>query len=56
MLKNEDETKVKMDEEDGGVNPAAEDKEPSTSGLQEDQEAEKKTKRASRKQVSGENY
>ncbi|KAI4818288.1 hypothetical protein KUCAC02_011635 [Chaenocephalus aceratus] len=52
MLKNEDETKVKMDEEDGGVNPAAEDKEPSTSGLQEDQEAEKKTKRASRKQIA----
>ncbi|KAL3043496.1 hypothetical protein OYC64_003374 [Pagothenia borchgrevinki] len=52
MLKNDDETKMKMDEEDGGVNPAAEDKEPSTSGLQEDQEAEKKTKRASRKQIA----
>lgn len=48
-----------MDDEEDGVNPAAEDKEPSTSGLQEggedvkeEQEMGKKEKRTSRKQVS----
>lgn len=54
-LKSKDKTKHKADEEDKGV--AAEDKEPSTSGLQEEikkeeHDTEKKAKRASRKQVS----
>ncbi|XP_029298927.1 death domain-associated protein 6 [Cottoperca gobio] len=57
MFKREDETKVKMDEQEEGVKPAAGDKQPSTSGLQEgndmeEQEAEKKAKRASRKQIA----
>lgn len=56
LLKSKDKTKAEMDDEEDGVNPAAEDKEPSTSGLQEDvkeeQEVGKKKKRASRKQVS----
>ncbi len=56
MLKSKDETKGEMDVEEE-VKLAAEDKQPSTSGLQEDnkkeeQEVEKKAKRASRKQVS----
>ncbi|XP_044027729.1 death domain-associated protein 6 isoform X2 [Siniperca chuatsi] len=55
MLKSQD--KDKMDEENEGVKLAAEDKQPSTSGLQgdnkkEEQEVEKKAKRASRKQIA----
>lgn len=48
--------------EEEAANPAAEDRQPSTSGLQEgdnreDQEAQKRAKRASRKQVSvGKHY
>lgn len=54
-LKSKDKTKGKMDEEEKGVK--LEDEQPSTSGLQEnnkeeEQEAQKKAKRASRKQVS----
>ncbi|XP_045913758.1 death domain-associated protein 6 [Micropterus dolomieu] len=54
-LKSKDKTKHKADEEDKGV--AAEDKEPSTSGLQEEikkeeHDTEKKAKRASRKQIA----
>ncbi|XP_070777416.1 death domain-associated protein 6 [Enoplosus armatus] len=54
MPKSKDKTKDKTDEEEEGVKPAAE---PSTSGLQEDnkkeeQEVEKKAKRASRKQIA----
>lgn len=59
-LKSKDKSKVKVDEEKDRVKSAAEDKQPSTSGLQEgeeegnkeEQQAEKKAKRASRKQVS----
>ncbi|XP_035536979.1 death domain-associated protein 6 [Morone saxatilis] len=50
-LKSKDKTKVEKD----GVKPGAEDKQPSTSGLQEDkttEEVEKKAKRASRKQIA----
>ena len=55
MLKGKDKTEVKLEEVGG--NPSAEDEQPSTSGLQEDnkveeQETEKRAKRASRKQVS----
>ncbi|XP_031151423.1 death domain-associated protein 6 [Sander lucioperca] len=51
--KREDEAEVKRDEEEEGVNTTAEDK-PSTSGLQDgnNEEAEKKAKRASRKQIA----
>lgn len=54
-----DETKFKKGEEE--VKPAMEDEQPSTSGLQEgsnkeEQEAERKAKRASRKQVSSGPY
>ena len=56
-LKSKDEATFKVDEEENRVKPAAEEEKPSTSGLQddskeEDPEAEKKAKRASRKQVS----
>lgn len=59
MTKSEDKTEFEMDAEEDGVKQAAEDK-PSTSELRqggegdkkEEQEAEKKAKRASRKQVS----
>nr|XP_019965811.1 PREDICTED: death domain-associated protein 6 [Paralichthys olivaceus] len=55
MLKSKDKTKDKLDEECG--KPSAEDEQPSTSGLQEnnkvdEQETEKKAKRASRKQIA----
>uniref|UniRef100_A0A4W6F0N6 Death domain-associated protein 6 n=1 Tax=Lates calcarifer TaxID=8187 RepID=A0A4W6F0N6_LATCA len=54
-LKSKDKTKGKMDEEEKGVK--LEDEQPSTSGLQEnnkeeEQEAQKKAKRASRKQIA----
>lgn len=54
-LKSEDKIKVNMAEEEDGGKPG--DEQPSTSGLQENnkeeqQVAEKKAKRASRKQVS----
>lgn len=59
MLNSKAKTKTEMGKEEDGVNPAAEDKQPSTSGLQEDredvqedQEVEKNEKRASRRQVS----
>ncbi|XP_071357301.1 death domain-associated protein 6 [Trachinotus anak] len=57
MLTSKDKTKGKTDEKEEGVKPAAEDEQPSTSGLQEDnkegeQEAERKAKRASRKQIA----
>lgn len=57
VLKSKDKTKGTMDEEDEGMKLAADEEKPSTSGLQEDNkeedpEAEKKAKRASRKQVS----
>lgn len=59
-LKSKDKSKVEVEEEEDRVKSAAEDKQPSTSGLQEgeeesnkeEQQAEKKAKRASRKQVS----
>lgn len=61
-LKSKDKSKVTVEEEEeeDRVKSAAEDKQPSTSGLQEgeeesnkeEQQAEKKAKRASRKQVS----
>ncbi|XP_073340131.1 death domain-associated protein 6 [Pagrus major] len=58
-LKSKDKSKDKMDKEEDRVKSAAEDKQPSTSGLQEgeeenkeEQEAEKKAKRASRKQLA----
>ncbi|KAM8766443.1 death domain-associated protein 6 isoform 1-T2 [Acanthopagrus schlegelii] len=59
-LKSKDKSKVKVDEEKDRVKSAAEDKQPSTSGLQEgeeegnkeEQQAEKKAKRASRKQIA----
>lgn len=60
-LKSKDKSKVTVEEEEEDrVKSAAEDKQPSTSGLQEgeeesnkeEQQAEKKAKRASRKQVS----
>ncbi|XP_035006783.1 death domain-associated protein 6 [Hippoglossus stenolepis] len=55
MLKGKDKTNVKLEEVGG--KPSAEDEQPSTSGLQEDnkveeQETEKKAKRASRKQIA----
>ncbi|XP_060948273.1 death domain-associated protein 6 [Limanda limanda] len=55
IFQGTDKTKVKL-EADGGK-PSAEDEQPSTSGLQEDhkveeQETEKKAKRASRKQIA----
>lgn len=64
MLKSKDKTEVAMEGEEEGVKPSVEDKQPSTSGLQEagednkkeEQGAEKKAKRASRKQVSVEHY
>ncbi|XP_074468944.1 death domain-associated protein 6 [Sebastes fasciatus] len=59
VFKRKDKSEDNMDEEGEGegVKPAAEDKQPSTSGLQEgnnvgDQEAQKKEKRASRKQIA----
>lgn len=59
VLNSKAKTKTEMGKEEDGVNPAAEDKQPSTSGLQEDrqdgqedQEVEKNEKRASRRQVS----
>lgn len=57
VLKRDNKTEDKMDEKEEGANLAAEDKQPSTSGLQdgdnkEEQEAEKKAKRASRKQIA----
>ncbi|KAK5854722.1 hypothetical protein PBY51_004894 [Eleginops maclovinus] len=52
MFQNEDVANMKMEEGDGGVKLEAGDKEPSTSGLQEDQEAVKKAKRASKKQIA----
>ncbi|XP_041810831.1 death domain-associated protein 6 [Chelmon rostratus] len=60
MLKSKDKTEVAMEGEEGGVKPSVEDKQPSTSGLQEagednkkeEQGAEKKAKRASRKQIA----
>lgn len=59
-LNSEDKTKTEMSRKEDGVNPAAEDKQPSTSGLQEDihedQKVEKNEKRASRRQVSAEDY
>ncbi|XP_059206430.1 death domain-associated protein 6 [Centropristis striata] len=56
-FKKEGKTKVHIDEEEEGAKPAAEDKQSSTSGLKEgnnmeEQEAEKKAKRASRKQIA----
>lgn len=59
-LKSKDKSKVEVEEEEDRVKSTAEDKQPSTSGLQEgeeesnkeEQQAEKKAKRASRKQVS----
>lgn len=49
-----------MSRNEDGVNLAAEDKQPTTSGLQEDihedQKVEKNDKRASRRQVSAEDY
>ncbi|XP_072226556.1 death domain-associated protein 6 isoform X2 [Leuresthes tenuis] len=56
-LKSNDEATGKVDEEENRVKPAAEEEKPSTSGLQddskeEDPEAEKKAKRASRKQIA----
>lgn len=59
-LKSKDKSKVSVEEEEDRVKSATEDKQPSTSGLQEgeeesnkeEQQAEKKAKRASRKQVS----
>lgn len=60
-LKNKDKVKAGMDDEGSSANQSAKDIEPSTSGLQEDgvhvqkeEEAEKKGRRASRKQVSAE--
>ncbi|XP_070702968.1 death domain-associated protein 6 [Pempheris klunzingeri] len=58
MHKSTDKTTVQMDED--GVKPAGEDKQPSTSGLwectegskKEEDEAEKKARRASRKQIA----
>ncbi|KAL7382014.1 hypothetical protein ABVT39_015068 [Epinephelus coioides] len=57
MAKGEDEAKVQTDEKEKGVKPTVEDEQPSTSGLQEGnnkevQEAERKAKRASRKQIA----
>ncbi|XP_034561616.1 death domain-associated protein 6 [Notolabrus celidotus] len=63
FLNSTNKTKDKMDEEEGGGKVASDDKQPSTSGLQEGagggqegaeggQEAEKKAKRASRKQIA----
>ncbi|XP_032391067.1 death domain-associated protein 6 [Etheostoma spectabile] len=51
-LKREDKAEFKREEE--GVNTTAEDKQPSTSGLQDgsDKDAEKKATRASRKQIA----
>uniref|UniRef100_A0A671TGG3 Death domain-associated protein 6 n=1 Tax=Sparus aurata TaxID=8175 RepID=A0A671TGG3_SPAAU len=60
-LKSKDKSKVEVEEEeDDRVKSTAEDKQPSTSGLQEgeeesnkeEQQAEKKAKRASRKQIA----
>lgn len=61
MCKSKDKIEAETDEQEQEVKLAAEDKQPSTSGLQEDnkneeQEAEKKARRASRKQVSAEHY
>ncbi|XP_022078222.2 death domain-associated protein 6 [Acanthochromis polyacanthus] len=56
MAKSKDKTKGKMGEKAKGQEVAAEEEQPSTSGLQEDnrqdQEEEKKAKRASRKQIA----
>ncbi|XP_023250645.1 death domain-associated protein 6 [Seriola lalandi dorsalis] len=57
VLKSKDKTKGKTDEAEDGGKPAAGDEQPSTSGLQEDnkeeqQEAERIAKRASRKQIA----
>lgn len=56
-LKEEDKTEVKTKEKEEGAKSAVEDEQPSTSGLQdgnnkEEQEVEKKAKRASRKQIA----
>ncbi|XP_041867974.1 death domain-associated protein 6 isoform X2 [Melanotaenia boesemani] len=58
-LKSKDKTKGKVDQEENGMEPVEEEEEeqPSTSGLQANngegaQEAEKKAKRASRKQIA----
>ncbi|KAM4540001.1 death domain-associated protein 6 isoform 1-T2 [Odontesthes bonariensis] len=56
-LKSKDKATGEVDEEENRVNPAAEEEKPSTSGLQEDSKeedpaAEKKAKRASRKQIA----
>ncbi|XP_028256036.1 death domain-associated protein 6 [Parambassis ranga] len=57
VVKSKDKTKGMMDEEEEGMKLAADEERPSTSGLQEedkkeDPEAEKKAKRASRKQLA----
>uniref|UniRef100_A0A3Q3J3G7 Death domain-associated protein 6 n=1 Tax=Monopterus albus TaxID=43700 RepID=A0A3Q3J3G7_MONAL len=53
MLKSKDKAEGKKDEEEEKeVKPTAEEEKPSTSGLQEEQEAEKKTERAARKQIA----
>ncbi|XP_054462461.1 death domain-associated protein 6 [Anoplopoma fimbria] len=57
LPKRKDGSKDKMNEEEEGVKTSAEDKHATTSGLQEgdhkeEQEAEKKAKRASRKQIA----
>ncbi|XP_042362183.1 death domain-associated protein 6 [Plectropomus leopardus] len=57
MVKGEDKTKVKTDDKEERAKPTAEDEQPSTSGLQEsnneeEQQAERKAKRASRKQIA----
>ncbi|XP_068566936.1 LOW QUALITY PROTEIN: death domain-associated protein 6 [Cebidichthys violaceus] len=57
LPKRKDGSKDEMNEEEEGVKPAAGDKHPSSSGLQEgnnkeEQQAEKKAKRASRKQIA----
>lgn len=55
-LKSTSKSKGNLDEEEEGVQPAADEEQPSTSGQQENREAdreeERKAKRASRKQVS----
>lgn len=55
-LKSKSKSKGNLDEEEEGVQPAADEEQPSTSGQQENREAdreeERKAKRASRKQVS----
>ncbi|XP_076610596.1 death domain-associated protein 6 [Chaetodon auriga] len=60
MLKSKDKTEVKMEGKDEGAKPPVEDQQPSTSGQQEGGEdnkkeeegAERKAKRASRKQIA----